>query len=66
VLPSTRSTSSDPPCFHPAGAFNVAVTVMAAGLSPLGYRPTVYQLMTAIVALVDAVAPNAPPPVGTT
>jgi hypothetical protein len=58
--------SSDPPCFHPAGAFSVAVTVIAAGLSPIGYRPTVYQLITAILAFVDAVDPNAPPPVGTT
>ncbi len=36
VSPSTDATSSEPPCFQPAGALSVAVTVMAAGLSPIG------------------------------
>jgi hypothetical protein len=30
---------------------------MAAGLSPIGYKPTVYQLITAILALVDGSVP---------
>ena len=53
MSPSTDATSSEPPCFQPAGALSDAVTVIAAGLSPIGYRPTVYQLITAIFALVD-------------
>ena len=61
MAPSTVSTSSEPPCFHPAGAFSVAFTWMASGFSPIGYSPTVYQLMTAIFAFVEAEDPNAPP-----
>ena len=39
----------------------MAVTVSDAGLSPIGYRPTVYQLITAILALADGNEPKAPP-----
>src|SRR5204862_7671814 len=66
VSPSTRATSSAPASFQPAGSFNDAVTRIASGFSPSGDSTTVFQLITAHFALADAVAPNAPPPVGTT
>src|SRR5258708_2532063 len=62
----TDATSRDPPRFQPAGALSDAVTVIAAGSSASGYRARVYQLMTAIFALVEGSEPNAPPANGTT